>query len=778
MTRPNSSLPSVPASTETPSEIDVVHVMMRYLRMAYYRKGVLIVVLAVSCLLGGLHYATATRRYESTASLLILQTGDDAWSTQMAGERVSRDLMPTYQSLIRSEAVLEEAVKLLPEEARIDMGDKARDGWPDVLHDNLSVSVQRGTNILEIAYRSANPQVAASVVSSVVAAYLKYMEGVQKNTGRELLDILTKQKASLEEELRAKESELAETRASAGELVLGDGEQGVNVVVKRALSLNEAMIKAHEKRLEAQTQLVTIEAAIRNGSDLRQLALSMVDEAGNEALLQQLGLSSADGGTLARLKQQLVADAAALQTASQLYGPAHQKVREIQQRIQVTQQYLDRYHENAMSNLQQIGSQELVDILHGQARQRLDQAIEHENAIAASYDQEKRRAIDLDRYVTRLDLLDHDLERLRNFYDVVLDRIKNIDMGQDAGAMRASVISQPEVPRRPVTPQLRMTAVASILFGLLAGLGLIYILDVLDDRFRSPEDLQLQLRISVLAMVRKLDPLEGDGVRKLHVVAQPNGSASEAFRTLRTALALTGSGAKSFVVSSAEPGDGKTTTMANLAAAFAQTGQRTLLIDGDMRRPGLTTLLDLRGPTGLATVLRDDAPITESAAANLETTSLENLDVLPSGPRQTNSMQLLASERFSELLSWADSRYDQILVDAPPALAVSDAAMIGRLVDGVLLVVRPEKNRRRTVIRAVEQLHLLGVNVLGTVLNHLAPEKSSHYYGYGYGYGYNYEYGGGYGHDESEPDGDPLKVQDGEDESRIRPRRRSPRKAA
>jgi capsular exopolysaccharide synthesis family protein len=755
-----------------PRELNLVHAMAKFARMVRYRKAVLIVILAAAGALGALQYTTEPRRYESTASLLILGSGEDAWSTEMSGERVSRDLMPTYQNLIRSEVVLEEAIKLLPPAARVDMGAAHPDQRTELLRGNLTVTAQRGTNIMDIAYRSASPQAAASVVGSVVTAYMSYMDSLKKNTGRELLDVLTRQKVALQEELRAKEAELAATRAASGELVLREGNQGTTVAVRRALSLNEALIRAREKRLEAQTQLAAIEATIRNGGDLKQLALSMVDEAGNEALLQNLGLSTAsDGGTIAKLKQQLLADAATLQNMSRLYGPAHTKVQEIQQRIQVAQQYLATYRQNATSSLNQMADGDLVETLHGLVRQQLSRAIEHENALAASYDQEKTRAIELDRSVTQLDLLERELARLRSFYDVVVDRIKNIDLGQDASTLRASVISQPEVPKSPVSPQLKMVVMKFGLLGLLLGLGLIYVLDVLDDRFRSPEDIQSQLQVPVLAMIRKLDLLEGDGVDKLHVHVRPGGAASEAFRTLRTALALTDGGAKSFVMSSAEPGDGKTTVMANLAAAFAQTGQRTLLVDADMRRPGLTAFLDLRGPTGLSAVLRDDAPIAESVQANLETGALKNLDVLPAGPRQNNAMQLLANERFSELLSWADSRYDQVLVDGPPALAVSDAAMIGRLVDGVLLTVRPEKNRRREVIRAVEQFRMLGVNVIGTVLNHMATRKDSGYYGYGDAYGYEYGYGGDHEEESS-------VVAEHEIPGGIRPTRRNRRTAA
>jgi polysaccharide biosynthesis transport protein len=137
---------------------------------------------------------------------------------------------------------------------------------------------------------------------------------------------------------------------------------------------------------------------------------------------------------------------------------------------------------------------------------------------------------------------------------------------------------------------------------------------------------------------------------------------------------------------------------------------------------------------------------------------LQNLDVIPSGPRPVNPMELLASDRFSDLLAWAETVYDQIVVDSPPVLAVSDSAIIGRLVDGVVLTVRPEKNRRRLVVRAVESFPPLGVNILGLVINNVDADKNQDGYGYGYGYAYDYGHDGG-----SEPTG--------EEHERQRPRR-------
>ena len=154
----------------------------------------------------------------------------------------------------------------------------------------------------------------------------------------------------------------------------------------------------------------------------------------------------------------------------------------------------------------------------------------------------------------------------------------------------------------------------------------------------------------------------------------------------------------------------------------------------------MTQLLELKGPRGLSQILRETTPVAESCLENIFNLGIENLDVMPSGSRPANPSELLASDRFNDILAWAESAYDQILIDAPPVLAVTDPAIIGRLVDGAVVVIRPDKNRRKLVLRAVESFRRSGVEVVGIVANHIGSNSSSEYaYGYGYSYGYGHD---------------------------------------
>ena len=382
------------------------------------------------------------------------------------------------------------------------------------------------------------------------------------------------------------------------------------------------------------------------------------------------------------------------------------------------------------------------------AKQRFEHASLHEKNIAERFAMEKQNAAGVNQSLVQLQIIDRDIQRLRSDSNMIRERINTLDLNQQS-TLRTRITKHAQPIQQPVSPKLSITLIMSLFAGLFLGAATVVVLDLMDDRFHSPDDIKSQLGVPVLAMIRELSPLQAEtGLDALYTYAKPNSVETEAFRTLRTAIEFAGETCQRISISSTEPSDGKTTVLSNTAVAFAQAGKRTLLIDGDMRRPGLTKLFALKGQQGLSTILRDHRPPAESAPNNIAHTALQNLDIIPSGPRPTNPVELLTSNQFSELLAWAEAEYDQILIDAPPALAVSDPAVIGRLVDGVILTVRPDTNRRRMIIRAAESFTAFGANLIGVVVNRI--DSSNGEYGYGYGYGYGQGYGQGYGHEEHE----------------------------
>ncbi len=732
---------------EQPASSDFVFGLLHWLRIARYRRKTILASLFVAGLLGAIYYMLAPRYYQSTAKLLIIQRSNDQLA--MVSEQQSLDnTMATHQELMTSPVVIQGALDNLLPEHRIDLINVAPQSWNDNLAKHLSASTSRKTNFLQVSYRSLSPEAAAGVVSAVVQSYLGFVDGTHKGTASDVLVGLTKGLAEVRSQIAVKQQEIQIRRQQDGSMTIRSDDGIIHPTIQKALHLNEALTAAQEERLTLQRQLESIEQAMAGGGDLQPYLASLEETVGKQMMISALGLSSEDLNLIKDQQQKLFDAQQELRSLAPYYGPAHPKVAEVNERIRSLEDYLTNYRANTGNRMSSFGSQELGPLLESMLKQSVFQACRKEEQIAKSFQDARKQAVDESGGVVELESLERELKRLEKQEDALTGRIASIDMRQLQAPIQATVVKEPLPVDVPVSPQLRHVVVLSLFGGLCIGGLIVYVQDVLDDRFTSPEEMTTQLAVPVLAMVRELEPIDGVGLSTVHTHVRPTAVETEAFRTLRTTLTLSAEVSDRILISSAEPGDGKTTVSANLAVSFAQAGKRTLIIDADLRKPGMTARFGLKRCAGVADLLLSEELPAELAPQLVQHTELANLDVLPAGARQPNPSELLSGPRFGELLAWADSCYDRVLVDCPPVLAVSDAQMVGRLVDGAILVVRPEKNHRRLVVRACESFSATGSIVLGVVANGLSIESSG-----GYGYGYGYGDGYGYGHDQ-EPDQD------------------------
>ena len=744
------------------SAADFVHSALRFMRMVRQRKIYVITAVAVAGLLGAFHYLTATRIYQASASLLVTQTGSDITNTSMNGEG-GQYLIPTYERLFSSTVVLDGAIQSidhLPPEARVDFSGVPRKNWKTVLGANLSAQAVRRTNIIGLTYRSKSPAAAEAIVRAIMDSYLDFMEKNHKNASVEVADILKGELIKKEGELKKKQAELLVLRHAA-RFVVHDGTNYVHPIVERAIKLNETLIEVRKKRLLYEGSLVAVRAAVRNGGDLRQHLISVEPVVGRELIMSALGLNPQFSQTSASVEQKLLQDRAKLDSMKGHFGSTHPKTLEIQQNIANSEKYLTQFQGKVNGRLDEVQGHQLGPMLTAMVEEKLAEAWANERQLEEQYRLAEAESIHLNDHVAKLQIVENDIQRLLSWQDTLLDQLASTDLQKNVGQIRVAVVGDPLALSAPVSPRLALIAVMSLVGGLGVGCGVVYLLDLLDDRFRSPEELQEQIGASVLAMVRQLPTAAADD--PLHVQAAPNSVEAEAFRTLRTTLAFSPEERQRLAITSSEPGDGKTTVLSNLAACIAQGGKRTLLIDADLRRPGLSKLFQIRRTDGLSNILRSSEDLDATCRATIQTTSLENLDILPCGPRPADPAETLSSPRFPDVIAWAETHYDQVLVDCPPVMAASDAAIVGRVVDGVLLVVQPQKNPRRLVIRAAEHLTSLGVDLVGIVVNRVSEETGG-YEGYGYGYGLGYGYG------EDDDDGN-EEDQSGEQTRVVVPRR-------
>ena len=306
---------------------------------------------------------------------------------------------------------------------------------------------------------------------------------------------------------------------------------------------------------------------------------------------------------------------------------------------------------------------------------------------------------------------------------------------------RVQFIDEATLPTFAVSPNRKRAITYSVMVGLLLGFALAFGLDRLDDSVKSPDELRDQMELPMLGLIpairgergsrRGTDPTVG----RLLTHADPRSPVAEAYRSMRTNLAFARAqqSPQAIVVASPGPADGKSTTVANLAITFAQQGQRTLLIDADLRRAVLDKAFGVSRSPGLTEVIIGETTLEKV----VHETSVPNLSVVASGRFPPNPAELLGSTRMQEVLHDAKARFDVVLLDSPPLLAVTDAAVLSTMVDGVVLVIRTERTKREAVRRALGHIRSVRGRLLGAVLNDVDMRSGAYYGSYGHYY-YSY----------------------------------------
>lgn len=316
--------------------------------------------------------------------------------------------------------------------------------------------------------------------------------------------------------------------------------------------------------------------------------------------------------------------------------------------------------------------------------------------------------------------------------DLVEDDLESAQGDEDESPVRITLVHSAEVPTTPVSPRLSVNLLLGLLLGFAAGIGIAILRHVLDTRIRSPEDLEQITDAPILGRITD-DPQANK--KPLIVHLDPKHPRAEAIRTLRTNLQfLTVDGDnKSFVISSAGPSEGKSTTAANLALALAETGLRVALVDCDLRRPRIDTYMSIEGSVGLTDVLIGRADLSDV----LQRWGRSELYVLPAGQVPPNPSELLGSEVMSHTLDVLSKSMDMVIIDGPPLLMVTDAVVVGAKTQGVILVAAAGSTHQQSFEAAVDSLATANVPLRGVVATML-PTKGPGRYVYGR-YAYAYE---------------------------------------
>lgn len=317
------------------------------------------------------------------------------------------------------------------------------------------------------------------------------------------------------------------------------------------------------------------------------------------------------------------------------------------------------------------------------------------------------------------------------------DAFNNLNALQVSQAQESSTliqIEQAQVPRTPIRPRTETNVLLAAIVGGMFAVGLIFLVDYLDDTVKSPQEILADTGLSTLGTIAIIKG--EDHAERLITAKSPRDPISEAYRVLRTNLSFSAVDDRlnSVLITSSSPGEGKSTTAANLAVVMAQTGKRVIIVDADLRRPMQHKFFNTANNQGLTTAILDsNTPVTY----HLQKTKLPELLLMTSGPIPPNPAELLNSHRMTQVIEALLNEADIIIFDTPPVLTVADATILAPRTDGSLIVVESGRTRRAALVEANERLNTASAHLLGTVVNKLNPKRIR---GYGYYYKYHYYY--------------------------------------
>lgn len=708
--------------------------VLRFLRVVRRQKMVLVWALLAAVGLSFIYYQRTPKQFSASAKLLVRQVHADSDSPNSSN--VGK-VLSDFQELLLSDKVLTNSVALLSTRPPELSGDQA--SWPVAMRNILTVKGDPSSAVLQISTRSVDADATAEIIHAVIQSSSTFMEEFQQNEALDSVQQLDDKREAIEIKLIQKERDLLAARKDCGDIAMNSDEP--HPLVARVNMLSQKLAEIRNRRLELQSMLDSSRQLVFSNSDLTLPIEKLKKFVGAELMSQVPGGNGQTQELVQKLHDELAQKQSEFLTIRKHYGTGHAEIArrytEIQN-LQLRIKNVDRGIVNAIST--GIRDPAVGQWLLKTVSAELQAVTQYERSLEAEYSSVEQKALSLSDQLAAIQVAEREVETLRQTHTSLLTRSTSINVQKNGGGFRVASLAEPMVPTRHAFPILTSVLTQYCVLAVAIGLAVIYVRDLLDDRLRSPEEVREQLNLPVLGVIRKLpdNEIHDSGI---YVHAYPQTTHAEGFRTLKTSITLSAKDSRCIAVTSAEQGEGKTTTTVNLAASYAQTGVRTLLIDADMRRPGLSRALNVKGQGGLSEVLRAENDLVDVCRERIVATEVNGLDVLPCGPRMMNAGMLLSMPTLPELIDWATSQYDQVIIDCPPVLPVSDALIVGRYVDGMVFVINPDKTHRRNIVRAVDQVRSGGLKIVGVVANaSLADEGKEYGYKYGYEYGKAYQY--------------------------------------
>jgi capsular exopolysaccharide synthesis family protein len=704
-----------PGSQKNGSDEEVLSIdFHRYLGAVRKYAWVIVALMTVSITASVIWTNRQTKIYEATASIQIeprlpdlLGQGQQAMGG--AGGGATAEYYSQQREVLRSFHLIRRTVETLDLHGRI-LSERQRAGLTapqqmdlaaERVAEDLRIDYPQQNRTMYVSIRNSNPGLAAEIANTHVAVFEAYAKGLLSTDTKQQSEALARELDEAEKNLAAAEAELYRLRKEHDLLAipLEDRQsQKLNNIADYTRKLNEA----RTTRIELGARLESMKK-----------------------------WSAADP-----LESPVLGNAASLDSLRSQYYVERNKFIEIDKEV-------------GPKTAEWIKQKAKLDDLHAALSTELRRAVGTvEEEYQAAHSTEKMLASDVERFKKEIDtqLIANYNEVLRkktkfqNDYDILVAQLSNRQM---AGRMNQEIdtnvkpLDQARVPTEPVYPRLKVNIVLAAILSMFGGVGLAFVLAFLDRSIKTLEDAQAAVNGPVLGIIPILAeselPRDDDKARDLYVHEHPSSRVAECCRSLRTNIVFSGAdrSLKTLVVSSANPREGKTTTVMYLGTTMAQSGQKVLLIDTDMRRPRLHASTGVSRQKGLSNLIVGE----DSYDDVIKSTEIPNLYVLPCGPLPPNPAELLMTKRFVAVLAELGTRFDRIILDSPPLNAVTDAVVLSTHTDGVILVVRAAKTLRDEIRRSAEQIRDVNGSIVGVIVNEFAlTDRHGYYYQY-YGYG-------------------------------------------
>jgi len=714
-----------------PSEAGALIDLMVYLRIVARRRLLILLTVAFALFTAGMYTLRQPKIYQATASLIIDSSAPRYLDNNQVQEVVesgtgtywyNKEHYETQYKVIVSRAVSKRVVEKLgldsdlaflglmnTKDPAAQKQELARADAIAVLQQKIKVQPVKDSRLVYVVIEDVDSDRAALLANEVTQAY------IAENL---TLKLRTTETASqwLEERLtdyaaKTKQSELAVYQFKKdADMLTTSLEDRASMVSQRLNSFNLALT-------EVRTKLAGLRARV---DALHKLRAAAKDDDAHWAE----GSSSAEDNLLIhQLKIRYANQKVECAELQSRYFDDHPKLAACLSKLQSTKQ--DLVHELAT--------------LVNAAETDLAEALAKERNLAELLETAKAEAFEVNKRQIEFDQLKREADNNQRLYDVVLKREKDIEL---SGLLRTSNVRvlDPARPNKvPIRPNIKMSLLMALLVGTLLGVGLAFALEHLNDTIGSQQEVEEKLALPFLGIMPVIPDEGNKSLSDLHIHRQPKSYVAECCRAIRTNLLFMSPDKpfKTLLVSSSGPQEGKSTSSVGLGIALAQSGDRVLVIDTDMRRPRLHNVFGVSNEKGVSSVVVGEEPL----EAVIKSTEVPNLYILPCGPIPPNPAELFHTTALKGLLSTVALKYDRIVLDSPPMGALTDAVVLGTQVDGVVLVLKAGKTSRDAVKRAARLLAGVNARLFGLILNKVDlndPKSGGYFYAYRQ-HGYYYQ---------------------------------------